>query len=55
MIAATNGNDSINGLGGIDTVVYSGNYAEYAISGTSDKVIDDQNPGRDGTDTLTNI
>ena len=55
VIAATNGNDSINGLGGIDTVVYSGNYAEYAISGTPDKVIDDQNPGRDGTDTLTNI
>jgi hypothetical protein len=55
VIAATNGNDSIDGLGGIDTVVYSGNYAEYAISGTPDKVIDDQTPGRDGTDTLTNV
>jgi hypothetical protein len=55
VIAATNGNDLIDGLGGIDTVVYSGNYAEYAISGTPDKVIDDQTPGRDGTDTLTNI
>ena len=55
VIAATNGNDSIDGLGGIDTVVYSGNYAEYAISGTPDKVIADQTPGRDGTDTLTNV
>ncbi|RLS72248.1 MAG: DUF4347 domain-containing protein, partial [Planctomycetota bacterium] len=55
VIAATNGNDLIDGLGGIDAVVYSGNYAEYAISGTPDKVIDDQTPGRDGTDTLTNI
>jgi hypothetical protein len=55
VIAATNGNDSIDGLGGIDTVVYSGNYAEYAISGTPDKTIDDQTPGRDGTDTLTNV
>lgn len=55
VIAATNGNDTIDGLGGIDTVVYSGNYAEYAISGSPDKVIDDQTPGRDGTDTLTNV
>ena len=55
LIEATNGNDFIDGLGGIDTVVYSGNYADYAISGTPDKVIDDQTPGRDGTDTLTNI
>ncbi|MCX7397725.1 MAG: DUF4347 domain-containing protein [Planctomycetales bacterium] len=55
VIAATNGNDSIDGLGGIDTVVYSGNYAEYVISGNPDKIIDDQTPGRDGTDTLTNI
>ena len=55
VIAATNGNDTIDGLGGIDTVVYSGNYAEYVISGTPDKTIDDQTPGRDGTDTLTNV
>ena len=55
VIAVTNGNDSIDGLGGIDTVVYSGNYAEYTISGTPDKTIDDQTPGRDGTDTLTNV
>jgi hypothetical protein len=55
VIAASNGNDSIDGLGGIDTVVYSGNYAEYVISGTPDKIIDDQTPGRDGTDTLTNV
>ena len=55
VIVATNGNDSIDGLGGIDTVVYSGNYAEYVISSTPDKVIADQTPGRDGTDTLTNV
>lgn len=55
VIAATSGNDSIDGLGGIDTVVFSGNYAEYVISGTPDKTIDDQTPGRDGTDTLTNV
>ena len=55
VIAATTGNDSIDGLGDIDTVVYSGNYAEYVISGTPDKIIDDQTPGRDGTDTLTNV
>lgn len=55
VIAATNGNDSIDGLGDIDTVVYSGNYAEYVISGTPDKIVDDQIPGRDGTDTLTNV
>lgn len=55
VFAASNGNDSIDGLGGIDTVVYSGNYAEYVISGTPDKIIDDQIPGRDGTDTLTNV
>ncbi|MFO0999411.1 MAG: DUF4347 domain-containing protein [Planctomycetaceae bacterium] len=55
VIVATNGNDSIDGLDGIDTVVYSGNYAEYVISGTTDKTIDDQTPGRDGTDTLTNV
>lgn len=55
VIASTSVNDSIDGLGGVDTVVYSGNYAEYVISGTPDKIIDDQTPGRDGTDTLTNV
>lgn len=55
VLAATNGNDSVDGLGGIDTVVYSGNYSEYIISGTTDKTINDQTPGRDGTDTLTNV
>ena len=51
-------NDVIGGGGGVDTAVYSGRFADYALvfrraSGTA--TVTDQRPGADGTDQLTSI
>ncbi|WP_371422681.1 calcium-binding protein [Tardiphaga sp.] len=50
------GNDIINGEAGIDTAVYSGNFADYAISHSGNQiVVADGVAGRDGTDYLMNV
>jgi len=48
------GNDQIDGAGGIDTAVYSGTRAQYAVTlGASDQVTGSATG--EGTDTLTNV
>jgi Ca2+-binding RTX toxin-like protein len=58
-IAGNNGNDIIDGAGGINTAVYSGNFVDYQITDNGDGTftILDLNTadGNDGRDTLTNI
>lgn len=50
------GNDVLDGGPGIDTAVYSGPAAAYAIStGGGVTTVADGVPGRDGTDTLVNM
>jgi hypothetical protein len=50
------GNDIINGEAGIDTAVYSGNFADYTISHSGNQVVvADGVAGRDGTDYLMNV
>ncbi len=52
------GNDWIDGGNGNNTVVFSGNYAEYTIThdvGSSSFTITDNVPGRDGTDVVTSV
>jgi hypothetical protein len=50
------GNDVIDGGAGYNTAVYSGASAQYSITASgSTFTVADTIPGRDGTDTLTNI
>ncbi len=50
------GNDRLDGRTGTDVAVYSGLRAEYDITGAGVGFsVADRVPGRDGTDTLTNI
>ena len=53
------GNDSLDGGAGRDTATFSGTRAQYTISKTvgvtGGTTIADNQPGRDGTDTTTNI
>ncbi len=51
------GNDTLDGgEGGMDTAVFSGNYADYAISEVDDNLqVADSVADRDGTDTLIGI
>lgn len=50
------GNDIINGEAGIDTALYSGNFADYTISHSGNQiVVADGVAGRDGTDYLMNV
>ncbi|WP_269613299.1 ELWxxDGT repeat protein [Prochlorococcus marinus] len=57
-IQTTIGNDAIDGLGGTDTVTFSGKFSDYAFTrGTNTLEIADQRTTgtTDGTDTLKNI
>src|SRR5437016_1109321 len=58
-ITGGSGNDNIDGGNGIDTAIYRGNFADYAISakGTgNDKItVTDSVSGRDGTDSLKHV
>ena len=50
------GNDTLDGGGGIDTVIFTGIYPEYRISKRGNKVIvTDTVVDRDGDNTLANI
>ncbi len=50
------GNDRIDGGNGTDTAVFSGAYSDYKITKTTETVtVEDNQPQRDGSDTLTNI
>lgn len=52
------GNDSIDGGAGVDTVLYTGRLAEYAITWNAVGqlfTIADQQASRDGTDTVRNV
>ncbi|NCC23329.1 MAG: tandem-95 repeat protein, partial [Alphaproteobacteria bacterium] len=53
VLAGGAGNDSIEGGDGTDTAVFSGNYADYSISGTPGSTLTvTDNAGTDGTDTI---
>ena len=54
ILYSSNGNDQIEGGGGIDTVVYSGIRSDYLVS-LEDGSVEDLMPGRDGVDTVTNV
>ncbi len=58
-ITAGAGNDTVTGGLGRDTAVFSGNAADYTVSGNADGswTVADQNPadGDDGSDSLTQI
>jgi hypothetical protein len=51
------GNDNLNGGLGIDTAIYVGNYADYAVAVNilGNGTVTDNTPSRDGTDTLSSI
>jgi hypothetical protein len=49
------GNDIIDGGAGTDTAVFSGNRANYVLSGTNGTITVKALSGTDGTDTLTNV
>jgi uncharacterized delta-60 repeat protein len=50
------GNDAIDGGSGLDTAVYVGSVADYAITiGASSTLISDSVSGRDNVDTLANV
>ena len=50
------GDDQFDGGLGTDAVVFTGNRTDYSITNSGSQVIvSDLQPGRDGTDTLTNI
>jgi Ca2+-binding RTX toxin-like protein len=50
------GNDSITGGGGTDRAVFSGSFANYAVSGTGTVTVTDNRSGSpNGTDTLNGI
>ncbi len=54
--AGLGGDDAISGLGGIDTSVFTGVRADYAISLAGDvRQVNDMTPGRDGNDSLSSI
>ena len=57
IITGGSGDDVIDGSGGIDTAVFSGTRDEYEIFANADGsvVVSDTVPGRDGTDTLSNM
>lgn len=56
MLTGGAGNDFLDGGAGIDTAVYSGPSAAYAISVAGGvATVADSAPGRDGTDTLVNM
>ena len=56
VITGGGGNDVIDGGAGYNTAVYSGASAQYSITASgSTFIVADTIPGRDGTDTLTNI
>ena len=56
-LESTSNNDFIDGLSGDDTVIYSGDHADYSFARDDDRLeIDDQRTGtNDGTDTLQNV
>ena len=56
-IHTTNANDFITGLSAVDSVAYSGSYANYSmfVSTTNNAVVQDKTTNRDGTDALVNI
>ena len=50
------GNDIIDGAKGVDTAVYRGPTADYKINILEDRIeVVDNNPDRDGKDTLINV
>lgn len=54
-IAGGIGNDIINGMNGVDTAVFSGNFADYTFSHSGTQtVVADSVAARDGTDYLMN-
>ena len=57
VIAGAAGNDTIDGGAGADTAVFSGNWSDYTISTTGPGIttVSDNVPGRDGTDSVTNV
>ena len=56
-ITGGGGDDIIDGGDGTDTAIFSGAYADYTITDNGDgtHTVTDSTPGRDGTDTLSNI
>ena len=56
-ITGGGGDDTIDGGGGTDVAIFSGAYADYTITDNGDGTytVADSTPGRDGTDTLSNI
>jgi len=50
------GDDTIDGGAGNDTAVFSGTFSQYRITRTEETItVEDNQPKRDGSDTLTNI
>jgi V8-like Glu-specific endopeptidase len=49
------GDDSVDGGAGIDTAIFSGARSAYAIAVSGAITVYDSVPGRDGTDTLSNV
>ncbi|WP_269617152.1 pre-peptidase C-terminal domain-containing protein [Prochlorococcus marinus] len=57
-LTSTSSNDSIDGLGGTDTVTFSGKFSDYSFTRGTDtlQIADQRTTGTtDGTDTLKNI
>jgi VCBS repeat-containing protein len=59
LLTGGKGDDTLDGGAAIDTAVYSGNFAQYAVTfsnvGNLPGTVTDLVPNRDGADTLTNI
>jgi len=50
------GNDRLDGQGGINTAIFTGDFADYTITNnTNHAIVADETAGRDGVDTLWNI
>ena len=59
VLSGRGGNDTLDGGAGSDTAIFSGNWIDYAVSSTGNPsdvtTIADTQPGRDGTDSVTNV
>jgi hypothetical protein len=55
-VFTTPANDFVTGLAGVNTIIYSGELAQYSTSNVAGKFqVQDLVTGRDGTDTLVNM
>ena len=54
-IVGSSGNDTLNGMDGIDTAVFGGNRANFTLLKSASTYLVTDNTGTDGTDTLTNV